>query len=205
MTERQTTDDPAEPTEVAGEPEDAAADAGAGAGGLEDAGDHVAAELDELGETKRERDEFLELAQRTRADFENFRKRAARDAEQARQRAVADLVGQLIPAVDNLERALIAAGVDPNRDSDEAPGNAADEAALGSGVLMIYRQLREVLESAGVEPYDPNGEKFDPAWHEALQTRPGEGAESGQVLETLEKGYRLDGQVLRPARVVVAD
>ncbi len=175
------------------------------AGGLEDAGDQVAAELDELGETQRERDEYLELAQRTRADFENFRKRAARDAEQARQRAVADLATRLIPAVDNLERALIAAGVDPNRDTDETPGDAAGDAALSSGVLMTYRQLREVLESAGVEPYDPKGEKFDPTWHEALQTRPEEGAESGQVIETLEKGYRVDGQVLRPARVVVAD
>jgi molecular chaperone GrpE len=174
-------------------------------GGLEDAGDQVAAELDELGQTKRERDEYLELAQRTRADFENFRKRAARDSEQARQRAVADLAAALIPAVDNLERALIAAGVDPNRKSDDTPDDAAEEAALSSGLVMIHRQLREVLENAGVESYDPKDEKFDPAWHEALQTRPDERAESGQVIETLEKGYRLDGQVLRPARVVVAD
>ncbi len=170
----------------------------------------VEAELDELGEAKKERDEYLELAQRTRADFENYRKRAGREADEAGSKAKAALATKLLPVLDNLERALIAAGVDPNAtatpDSDQAaPGGEAEEAALTAGVLLTYRELREVLESAGVEAYDPAGEGFDPAWHEALSTRPGEGAESGTVLETLEKGYRLDDQVLRPARVVVSD
>ncbi|MGZ5333373.1 MAG: nucleotide exchange factor GrpE [Solirubrobacterales bacterium] len=157
---------------------------------VEEAADDVLADIDELGAAKRERDEYLELAQRTRADFENYRKRAAREAEEARTRSKAELTGQLIPIVDNLERALEVSG---------------DEAALVEGVKLIYRDLRELLERAGVEAYDPAGERFDPAWHEALQTRPAEGAEPGQVIETLDKGYRLNGQALRPARVVVSE
>jgi molecular chaperone GrpE len=157
---------------------------------VEEQADQVSADLDELGETKRERDEYLDLAQRTRADFENYRKRAAREAEEARARSKAEIAGQLIPIVDNLERALEASG---------------DATALADGVKLIHRDLGELLERIGVEAYDPAGERFDPTWHEALQTRPAEGAEPGQVIETLDKGYRLNGQALRPARVVVSE
>ncbi len=171
-------------SEPAEKPVDGATD------GAEEAADKVLAELDELGEAKRERDEYLELAQRTRADFENYRKRAAREAEEARARAKAELVAQLIPAVDNLERAL---------------QSANDSNALSDGVKLVHEELRTVLERAGVEAYDPAGERFDPAWHEALSTHAVEGVEPGEVLETLDKGYRLDGQVLRAARVVVSE
>ena len=71
-------------------------------------------------------------------------------------------------------------------------------------MLLVYRELRATLERAGVETYDPTGERFDPTWHEALATRAREGIEAGVVLETVEKGYRLDGQVLRAAKVVVS-
>jgi molecular chaperone GrpE len=79
--------------------------------------------------------------------------------------------------------------------------------ALARGVALVYNELRAALERAGVETYDPTGEPFDPATSEALATRPaaGDGTESGRVIETLERGYRLDGQVLRPARVVVSE
>jgi molecular chaperone GrpE len=147
-------------------------------------------ELDELGQTKRERDEYLELAQRTRADFENYRKRAAKEAEQAALRGKADLAAGLIPAIDNLERALATA--------------AADD-PMAKGIELVLKDLSEALERAGVESYDPAGERFDPEWHEALQTRPADGGEPGTVVETLEKGYRLNGQVLRAARVVVSE
>jgi molecular chaperone GrpE len=70
---------------------------------------------------------------------------------------------------------------------------------------MVHADLNESLKLAGVESYDPLGERFDPAWHEALATRAEDGTEPGAVIETLEKGYRLDGQVLRPARVVVSE
>jgi molecular chaperone GrpE len=152
----------------------------------------VEADLDELGVTRKERDEYLELAQRTKADFENYRRRAAGDIEAARVRGRAELAARLIPAIDNLERAL-------------AAGGAAEGGELTKGVAMVHADLNESLKLAGVESYDPLGQRFDPAWHEALATRAEEGTEPGSVIETLEKGYRLDGQVLRPARVVVSE
>jgi len=154
--------------------------------------EEVSADLDRLLEdTKRERDEYLELAQRARADFENYRKRAASDALAAERRGRVTLAKELVPVMDSLERALESA-------------NGGSE-ALTKGVELVHRELGDALARAGVEPYDPAGEAFDPAWHEAIATRPGEGAKPGIVLETVDKGYRLDGQVLRAARVVVAE
>ena len=152
----------------------------------------VEKDLDELGETKRERDEYLELAQRTKADFENYRKRVAKETADALARGKADLARELLPAIDNLERAL------------EAGDDASAHEGLVKGVGMVRDELHARLEGAGVESFDPTGEKFDPQLHEALQTKPDEGTESGVILETLEKGYRLNGQVLRAAKVVVS-
>ena len=141
---------------------------------------------------KRERDEYLELAQRTKADFENYRRRVARETAEALARGKADLARQLLPALDNLERAL-ATGSDPSA-----------HGALVEGVAMVRDELHNRLAGAGVEAFDPTGEKFDPQLHEALSTMPQKGTESGVVLETVEKGYRLNGQVLRAAKVVVS-
>jgi molecular chaperone GrpE len=138
-----------------------------------------------------ERDEYLSLAQRTKADFENYRKRVARESAEADVRGRADLAKSLLPVLDNLERALAAA--EPI-DREIAPNH------LVHGVKLVYEELAGVLRGAGIESYSPTGEAFDPDWHEAMMTQPGE---EGQVLEVLEKGYRLNGQVLRPARVVV--
>jgi molecular chaperone GrpE len=156
----------------------------------EEAGAQVAEDLDALGEVKRERDEYLELAQRTRADFENYRKRVAKEASEARGRGKAELARELLPAIDNLERAL---------------QSSAEGEPLAKGVALVLDELRAKLRDAGVEAYDPVGEQFDPALHEALSTRAEEGTGAGVVVETVEKGYRLNGQVLRPARVVVSD
>jgi molecular chaperone GrpE len=166
------------------------------------AADQVERDLDELAETKRERDEYLELAQRTKADFENYRRRVATDTSEALARGKADLAKQLLPALDNLERAL-AAGVDA-RARDSATRLMESHEALVKGVGMVRDELHNRLEAAGVEWFDPIGERFDPQLHEALSTKPEEGTESGVVLETVEKGYRLNGRVLRPARVVVS-
>ena len=145
---------------------------------------------DPLTALQRERDEYLALAQRAQADFDNYRKRAAREAAAATQRAKSGLVGELLPVVDNLERAL---------------GSAAEgEEHLAAGVKLVHSELVSVLNRNGVEQFDPAGEKFDPAVHEALSTREQEGSDSGVVLEVVEKGYRLNGNVLRPARVVVS-
>ncbi len=177
-----------------------------------------------LADVKRERDEYLQLAQRARADFENYRKRAARDAQDAERRGKATLAKELVPALDNLERALRSSGIDPEAGTSRNPAAPGDEEAAGTGsgetpseevsarealargVALVYGELRGALERAGVESYDPTGEKFDPAMSEALATRATEdGVEPGTVVETLEKGYRLDGQVLRAARVVVSE
>jgi molecular chaperone GrpE len=156
------------------------------------AADQVERDLDELGTTRRERDEYLELAQRTRADFDNYRKRVAKETSEALARGKAELARELLPVIDNLERAL------------QAGEDASAHEALARGVALVHDELRGRLQSAGVEAFDPTGEPFDPQLHEALSTQPAEGTEPGVVLETVEKGYRLNGQVLRPARVVVS-
>jgi molecular chaperone GrpE len=152
-------------------------------------------EQDELSVARSERDEYLTLAQRTQADFENFRKRAARDATAAGERAKSGLVRELLPVVDNLERALdsVAAADDGERPQEH----------LADGVRLVHSELVAVLARNGVEVFDPRGEKFDPELHEALSMRAEDGAEQGTVLDVIEKGYRLNGTVLRPARVVV--
>jgi molecular chaperone GrpE len=167
-----------------------------------EAEEQVERDLDELAEARRERDEYLELAQRTKADFENDRKRVAKETSEALARGKADLARQLLPAVDNLERAL-AAG-DDARARESATRLRESYEALVEGVAMVRDELHRRLEGAGVESFDPTGEKFDPQLHEALSTRPDVGTESGVIIETVEKGYRLNGQVLRAAKVVVS-
>lgn len=159
-------------------------------------------EVDEATEMRRERDEYLELARRTKADFENYRRRAAREAGEAERRGKSGLARELVPVLDNLERALRAAELDPDAEGSDGVG---DGDALSHGVLLVYRDLRSAVQRSGVETYDPAGERFDPTWHEALSTRPGDGDEPGTVIETVEKGYRLADQVLRPARVIVSE
>jgi molecular chaperone GrpE len=169
----------------------------------EEAAEAVEEDFDRLlDETKRERDEYLELAQRTRADFENYRKRMAAETQAAAARGRADLAGELIGVIDNLERALEAAELDPEAALN---GEAEAERPLEQGILLTYRELSAALGRAGVEPYDPAGESFDPVWHEALGTRPVEGTGPGEVVEVLQKGYRAGGQVLRAARVMVSE
>jgi molecular chaperone GrpE len=143
-----------------------------------------------LADAHKERDEYLELARRTKADFENFRKRVAADVEAAQVRGKIAVAREVIDAVDNLERALEAADGEPE--------------GLRAGVEMVLSGLRETLSRNGVEAVDPKGEKFDPNHHEALSTMPVEGAEPGTVVEVMQKGYRLDDQLVRPARVVVS-
>jgi molecular chaperone GrpE len=137
-----------------------------------------------------ERDEYLALAQRVQADFENYRKRAAREQERLVAHAHERLVRELLPVLDDLERALEAA-------------ERHEEAALVDGVKLVERSLRKVLEREGVVEIAVDG-GFDPHVHEAMLTQPGEGAEPGTVLDVLQRGYRVGDKVVRPARVVVA-
>lgn len=156
-------------------------------------GEQVAHDLDAL---LSERDEYLDLAKRTKADFENFRKRMSADVQAAAGRGKAEVIREVVPVLDDLERAIQAAGLDPEGDSEDG---------LAHGVLLVFRSLRETLGRHGVEAVDPRGEKFDPQLHEALSTQPADGVESGHVVETMQKGYRLGEQLIRPARVVVAE
>jgi molecular chaperone GrpE len=149
----------------------------------------VEGDLDELVATAAQRDEYLALAQRTQADFENYRKRVARESAAAQERGVAKLAKELLPALDNLDRALEA---------------AEEQDPLLEGVRLVRAELAAALARVGVESYDPAGEPFDPTHHEAMAQQPVEGAESGTVVEVYQPGYRLNGTVIRPARVVVA-
>ena len=160
--------------------------------------DRVETDLDALlADTQRERDEYLELAKRTKADFENYRRRMAADVQAASIRGKASVAEALIDATENLERALASEGIEP--------GSAELEDGFAHGVLLVYKGMRETLSRAGIESIDPNGEKFDPQVHEALQKLPVEGAEPGTVVETMQKGIRVDEQLIRPARVVVSE
>jgi molecular chaperone GrpE len=149
-----------------------------------------------LADTQRERDEYLELAKRTKADFENFRKRMAAEIQAAAPRGKAEIARDVAPVLDDLERALQAAGLDPEGDSEDG---------LAHGVILVFRGLRETLARHGIEAVDPTGEKFDPTVHEALSTQPVEGTEAGTVVEVMQKGYRMGDRLIRPARVVVSE
>ena len=159
--------------------------------------EQVETDLDALlADTQRERDEYLELAKRTKADFENYRKRMAADVQAAVARGKGELLRDVVPVLDDLERAIQAAGLDPEGDSEDG---------LAHGVLLVFRSLRDSLSRNGVEAVDPKGEKFDPVVHEALSTQPADGVEPGVVVEVVQKGYRLGEQLIRPARVVVSE
>jgi molecular chaperone GrpE len=147
-------------------------------------------DVDELVRVATERDEYLALAQRSQADFENFRKRVKKEAAAAQERGACALAKELLPALDNLDRAL---------DSADA------EDPLLQGVRLVRAELAAALARVGIESFSPAGEAFDPALHEAVATAPApEGQPSGTVIEVYQAGYRLRESIIRPARVVVA-
>jgi len=136
-----------------------------------------------------ERDERLDDLKRLAADFENYRKRVARDQESLVARAHERLVRELLPVLDDLERALAAA-------------EEHEEAKLEEGVRLVHRELAAALQREGLAEIETNGH-FDPHVHEALLSQPSE-ADEGSIIEVVQKGYRLGDRVVRPARVVVA-
>jgi len=144
---------------------------------------------DELGEVTRQRDEYLDALQRSQAEFANYRKRVARDQASLVARAAERLVKELLPVLDDLERALEAA-------------NEHEEAKLEEGVRLVHRSLAAALAKEGLQEIETEG-AFDPHTQEALLSQPSD-AEEGAVIQVLQKGYRLGDRVLRPARVVVA-
>jgi molecular chaperone GrpE len=134
-----------------------------------------------------EDDRLLRLA----ADFDNYKKRAARERAEYVALANERLLKELLPVLDDLERALVAA-------------EQHEEAQLEEGVALVHKALRSLLERNGVSEIPADG-KFDPHVHEALLTQPAEDKEQGDVVDVLQKGYKLGDRVVRPARVIVAE
>jgi molecular chaperone GrpE len=166
----------------------------------------IEGELGELVKTAAQRDEYLALAQRTQADFENYRKRVARDAAAAQDRGVAKLAKELLPALDNLDRAIEAATLEGAPQGGGHPGGhrQAGEDPLLAGVRLVRSELAAALARLGIEAFAPLGEPFDPNLHEAVAQQPVEGATSGVVAEVFQNGYRMGETIIRPARVLVA-
>ena len=147
--------------------------------------------LDPLAAVTAERDEYLDLVQRVQADFENYRKRSVREQERLVAHAHERLVRELLPVLDDLERALEAA-------------ERHEEAQLVEGVKLVERSLRASLAKEGLAEIDTDG-PFDPHVHEALLTQPSDASVSGSILEVVQRGYRFGDRVVRPARVIVAE
>ena len=147
---------------------------------------------DELEVARREAAAHLDAAQRVQAEFDNYRKRVARDAEDAAKRAGQRVIAEMLPAVDNLERALAHAG------------SAAESAELAEGVAMVLQQVLDVFAKEGVERIDPTGGPFDPNEHQAVGQAQRDDMPEHTVIEVYQSGYRMYGRVLRPAMVVVS-
>ena len=148
----------------------------------------AAALAKELEQTRAQRDEYLDLAQRKQAEFANYRRRTEGVRQEAYDDGRRDTIEKLLPVVDNLERALEAAG---------------EESALRSGVEMVLRQTLDTLAKLGVETIDPLGQPFDAELHNAVMQGSAEEGDPGTVCQVLQKGYRLGGRVIRHAMVKV--
>ena len=149
---------------------------------------------DEAAELKRERDELHDKWLRGAAEFENYRRRTERERRELSEAAAADLIRDLLPIIDDFERALAS-----SRDT----GRAAQD-PLHRGVELIYKQLLDAVRKRGAEPFESIGEDFDPAWHEAVAQEPAAGQRDGEITAELRRGYRIGSKLLRPAQVKVA-
>ena len=136
-------------------------------------------------------DRFRDLALRSQADFENFKKRAAREKEDAVKYANSSLLQRLVSILDNFELGLAAA---------KAEG---EQSPVYSGMVLVQKQLNDLLEEHGLQPIEAEGKKFDPNLHEAIAHEPSESPE-GTVIRQARRGYRFKDRLLRPARVVVS-
>ena len=144
------------------------------------------------GELQRQRDEYYDRLLRKTAEFDNYRKRIERERQQVTEAAAADLIAELLPLVDDLERALKSDAGEQNVD------------AYRHGVELIYKQLLELLRKRGVRPIDVVGADFDPHYHQAVAHDHVEGRRDGEVTEEFRRGYMLGDRLLRPAMVKVA-
>jgi molecular chaperone GrpE len=170
--------------------EPASADRSASADPSAPASADAAAPIDAPAPAPDYKDQWLRAA----AELENVRKRARRDVAAAESRGIAKLAKELLPALDNFERALAAAEEQPeNRDHH-----------LTDGIRLVQTELLASLARVGIEPDSPKGQRFDPHRHEAVAQQPIDGAEPGTIVEVYSAGYTYGDDVLRPAKVVVA-
>ena len=191
----------------AGEVEDSAAVAAeteaaeveAGSGGQEQADgreqtdpDEVASLMQEHERLKIEAQESIDKALRATAELDNIRKRTSRDIENAHKYALERFVNELLPVVDSMELGI------------NASQSAQDIESLREGMDLTLKKLFDCLSKFRVNAIDPTGEKFDPEWHQAVSMQELEGTDSGQVVTVMQKGYELNGRLIRPAMVVVA-
>jgi molecular chaperone GrpE len=146
---------------------------------------------DEAAALRQERDDIQDRLLRSAAEFDNYRKRTERERRELSDAVAADLIRDMLPVVDDLERALAAASDSP-------------DAALRSGVELIHKQLLEVIRRRGAEPLMTVGEDFDPSWHEAMASEPADGRRDGEIVAEIRKGYRIGSRLVRPAMVKVA-
>jgi molecular chaperone GrpE len=147
------------------------------------------ADTDEL---QRQRDDFYDRLLRKTAEFDNYRKRVERDRQSMAEAVTTDVVRDLLPLVDDLERAL------------KVDAGAEGAEAYRKGVELIQRQLLEILRKRGVEPIDALGADFDPHFHQAIAYEPAAGRREGEVIEEFGRGYLLGDRLIRPAMVKVA-
>ena len=162
---------------------------GAGEAPIADIGPGPAVDVEEV---QRQRDEYYDLLLRKTAEFENYRKRIDRERQSVAESAAADLIAELLPLIDDLERALAA----------DTGSEAAEP--YRQGVELIHRQLLEVLRKRGVRPIEAVGAIFDPHYHQAIAHEPSEGRRDGEIIEEFRRGYMLGDRLLRPSMVKVA-
>ncbi len=156
------------------------------------AGNEVAELLQENERLKIEAQENIDKALRAVAELDNIRKRTSRDIENAHKYALERFISELLPVVDSMELGI------------NASQSAEDIESLREGMDLTLKKLFDCLGKFGVTTIDPTGEKFDPEWHEAVSMQKLEGSEPGQVVTVMQKGYELNGRLVRPAMVVVA-
>ncbi len=146
----------------------------------------------ELEKLRAESEEYQQRLLRTQADFDNFRRRTVKEKEELGKYASAKLITELLPVIDNFERALSSAG------------ESTDASSYTKGVEMIFRQLEGVLKAEGLTPMEAEGQPFNPEFHQAIMQVESDEHEEGVVVEVVQKGYLLKDKVLRPAMVKVS-
>jgi molecular chaperone GrpE len=175
-----------------------------------DAGAQPIAGADEVAAAQKERDAYKEQFLRAVADFDNYRKRIERERRELSEYAAADVLLDLLPIIDNFERALQASASPPGASAfakapaDKTADKPAESEAFYRGVELIHKQMLDLLRKRGVTGIDALGADFDPNVHQAVIHEPSEEHREGEVMQELQRGYKLGDRLLRPSMVKVA-